>query len=191
EYYVENQQGRNPHEKLAPNMSSLIVSTHVKEGIELAEENRLPDAIKAFIPEHHGTMSMTFFYLKAVEDAKEGEKVSEDDFRYAGPKPQSIETGIVMLADAVEAASRVLQDPSPRRLRMMVRELVERRFEDGELDECPITLRDLRLVQEAFVGVLSSRFHQRIDYPDRDEVLKKAADKESESREFRMKPDNE
>ncbi|MFC1595370.1 HD family phosphohydrolase [Gemmatimonadota bacterium] len=183
EYYVENQQDRNPHEKLAPNMSSLIVSTHVKEGIELAEEYRLPEAIKAFIPEHHGTMSMTYFFLKAVEDAKEGEKVSEDDFRYDGPKPQSIETGIVMLADSVEAASRVLQEPSPRRFRMMVRELVERRFEDGELDECPITLRDLRLVQESFVSVLSSRFHQRIDYPDRGEVMKKAAEKESESRQ--------
>jgi len=179
EYFVENQQGQNPHEKLAPNMSSLIVSTHVKEGIELAEEHRLPDAIKAFIPEHHGTLSMTFFYLKAVEEAKEGEKVLEDDFRYPGPKPQSIETGIVMLADAVEAASRVLEDPSPRRFRMMVRELVERRFEDGELDECPMTLRELRLVQEAFVNVLTSRFHHRIDYPDRDEVLKKAAEKGS------------
>ena len=122
---------------------------------------------------------MTYFYLKAVEEAKEGEKVLEDDFRYDGPKPQSIETGIVMLADAVEAASRVIEDPSPRRFRMMVRELVERRFEDGELDECPITLRELRLVQEAFVGVLTSRFHHRIDYPDRDEVLKKAAEKNS------------
>jgi len=183
EYYVENQQDRNPHEKLAPNMSSLIVSTHVKEGVELAEEHHLPDAIKAFIPEHHGTMPMTYFFLKAVEEAKEGEKVSEDDFRYAGPKPQSIETGIVMLADAVEAASRVLEDPSPRRFRMMVRELVEQRFEDGELDECPITLRDLRLVQEAFVGVLTSRYHQRIDYPDRDEIMKKAAAKDSEIRQ--------
>lgn len=183
EYYVENQQGRNPHEKLAPNMSSLIISTHVKEGLELAEEHRLPDAIKAFIPEHHGTMPMTYFYLKAVEEAKEGEKVSEDDFRYAGPKPQSRETGIVMLADSVEAASRVLEDPSPRRIRMMVRELVEQRFEDGELDECPITMRDLRLVQEAFVSILTSRFHQRIDYPDRDEILKKAAEKESEARQ--------
>ena len=88
-----------------------------------------------------------------------------------------------MLADAVEAASRVLEDPSPRRFRMMVRELVEQRFEDGELDECPITLRDLRLVQEAFVGVLTSRYHQRIDYPDRDEIMKKAAAKDSEIRQ--------
>jgi len=179
EYFVENQQGLNPHEKLAPTMSSLIVLTHVKEGIELADEHRLPDAIKAFIPEHHGTATMTYFYLKAVEEAKEGEKVLEDDFRYPGPKPQSVETGIVMLADAVEAASRVVDNPSPRRFRMMVQELVEQRFEDGELDECPITLRELRLVQEAFVNVLTSRFHHRIDYPDRDEVLKKAAEKNS------------
>lgn len=182
EYFVENQSGRNPHGKLSPHMSALIVATHVKEGLELAEEYRLPEKIQAFIPEHHGTMPMTFFYLKAVEEAENGEKVSEDDFRYDGPKPQSRETGIVMLADAVEAASRMMEDPNPRRIRSLVKDLVERRFKDGELDDCPLTLRDLRLVEEAFVNVLTSRFHQRIDYPDRDETLKKAAEREAENR---------
>ena len=182
EYFVENQSGRNPHSKLSPHMSSLIVATHVKDGLELAEEYRLPEKIRAFIPEHHGTMPMTFFFLRAVEEAENGVKVSEDDFRYNGPKPQSRETGIIMLADAVEAASRVMEDPKQRRIRTLVKELVERRFEDGELDDCPLTLRDLRLVQETFVNILTSRFHQRIDYPDKEETLKKAAEREAAAR---------
>ncbi len=183
EYFVENQQGYNPHAKLSPSMSALIVETHVKEGLELAEEHRLPEKIKAFIPEHHGTTVMNYFYLRAVEDAKEGEKVIEDDFRYPGPKPRSRETAIVMLADTIEAASRVIEDPTPRRIRLSVKELIERKFEDGQLDECPLTFRDLRLVREAFVSVLTSRFHQRIDYPDRDETLKKAAERSAEARQ--------
>ncbi|MFO7768258.1 MAG: HDIG domain-containing protein [bacterium] len=182
EYFVENQSGRNPHTRLSPHMSSLIVASHVKEGMELAEEYRLPDKIRHFIPEHHGTMTMSFFYLKAVEEAEEGGKVSEDDFRYPGPKPQSRETGIIMLADAVEAASRVLQEPSPSRVRGLVGELVDNRLEEGELDECPLTMRDLKAVREAFTSVLTSRFHQRIDYPDRDETLKKAAERDAEAR---------
>ncbi len=179
EYFVENQSGKNPHGRLSPHMSSLIVETHVKEGLELAEEYKLPAEISAFIPEHHGTMPMTFFYLRAVEEAENGAKVNEDDFRYNGPKPQSRETGIIMLADAVEAASRVMENPNPRRIRALVKELVERRFKDGELDDCPLTLRDLRLVQDSFVNNLTSRFHQRIDYPDKDETLKKAAEREA------------
>ena len=164
-------------------MSSLIVATHVKEGLDLAEEHKLPEKIQAFIPEHHGTTPMTFFYLKAVEEAENGTKVAEDDFRYDGPKPRSRETGIIMLADAVEAASRVMEDPNPRRIRILVKELVGRRFEDGELNECPLTLRDLRLVEESFVNVLTSRFHQRIDYPDKDETLQKAAEREAAARQ--------
>ena len=182
EYFVENQSGKNPHGRLSPHMSSLIVETHVKEGLELTEEYKLPSEISAFIPEHHGTMPMTYFYLRAVEEAENGAKVNEDDFRYDGPKPQSRETGIIMLADAVEAASRVMDHPNPRRIRTLVKELVERRFEDGELDDCPLTLRDLRLVQNSFVNILTSRFHQRIDYPDKDETLKKAADREAAAR---------
>ena len=185
EYFVENQSDRNPHNRLSPHMSALIVASHVKDGLELTEPYHLPDKVRAFIPEHHGTMTMTFFYLKAVDEAAEGQKVSEDDFRYPGPKPGSRETGIVMLADAVEAASRVLQDPSPSRIRGLVSELVKRRFEEGELDECPLTIRDLSQIQETFSNILTSRFHQRIDYPDREETLKKAAEREEAAREAR------
>jgi putative nucleotidyltransferase with HDIG domain len=181
EYFVENQAGRNPHSKLNPRMSALIVASHVKEGIELAEQHRLPDKVKAFIPEHHGEMTMTFFYVKAVEQA-DGEKVEEHDFKYPGPKPQSRETAIVMLADAVEAASRVLQDPSPSRIRGLVHDLVTTRFTEGELDECPLTMRDLRNVEDAFTTVLTSRFHQRIDYPDKEESLRKVAEREATAR---------
>ncbi len=185
EYFVENQSEKNPHDKLSPHMSSLIVASHVKEGLELAEPYRLPEKVKAFIPEHHGTMTMTFFFHKAVEDADEGQKISEDDFRYPGPRPRTRETSIVMLADAVEAASRVLQEPSPSRIRGLVGELVRRRFEEGELDECPLTMRDLSQIQETFTTILTSRFHQRIDYPDKEETLKKAAEKEGGSRNGR------
>ncbi len=194
EYFVENQSGRNPHNRLNPRMSALIVASHVKEGMELAVEHRLPDKVKAFIPEHHGTMTMSFFYLKAVDQSENGEKVSEDDFRYPGPRPQTRETGIVMLADAVEAASRVLQEPSPSRIRGLVRDLVKNRFTEGELDECPLTLRDLRRVEEAFTTVLTSRFHQRIDYPNKEETLKKAADREAAAKRKareQVEPDEE
>jgi putative nucleotidyltransferase with HDIG domain len=183
EYFVENQQGYNPHDKLSPSMSALIVETHVKEGLELAEEHRLPAKIRDFIPEHHGTTVMNYFYLRALEEAREGEKVIEDDFRYPGPKPRSRETAIVMLADTIEAASRVIEEPTPRRIKLQVKELIENKFGDGQLDECPLTFRDLRLVREAFVTVLTSRFHQRIDYPNRDEALKKAAERGAEARQ--------
>ncbi|MFC1544058.1 HD family phosphohydrolase, partial [Gemmatimonadota bacterium] len=182
EYFVENQSDKNPHNRLSPHMSALIVASHVKEGVELAETYRLPEKVTMFIPEHHGTMTMTFFYLKAVEDAEDGQKISEDDFRYPGPKPQTRETGIVMLADAVEAASRVLQDPSPSRIRGLVSELVRRRFEEGELDECTLTVRDLRRIQDTFTNILTSRFHQRIDYPDKEETLRKAAERDTAAR---------
>jgi putative nucleotidyltransferase with HDIG domain len=182
EYFVENQAGHNPHDKLSPHMSALIVASHVKEGLELAGPYRLPDEVQDFIPEHHGTQTMSFFHLKAVEEAESGQRISEDDFRYPGPRPRTKETAIVMLADAVEAASRVLQEPSPSRIRGLVGELVKRRFEEGELDECPITMSDLRLIQETFTNILTSRFHHRIDYPDKEETLKKAAEREEEAR---------
>jgi len=166
EYFAENQRGgKNPHEKLTPNMSLLVIINHVKRGLEIAEEHNIPREVRDFIPEHHGTNVVSYFYKKALEKNGDSE-VQESDFRYPGPKPQSEETGIVMLADAVEAACRSLRDPSISRLRNMVNGIVEERFKKGELDECPLTLRDLNLIKESFIRTLTGIFHGRTQYPE-------------------------
>jgi putative nucleotidyltransferase with HDIG domain len=165
EYFVENQRGgKNPHEKLAPSMSSLILINHVKRGLEIAEEYKLPQEIRDFIPQHHGTNLIKFFYTKAKESADEGE-VSESNFRYPGPKPQTRESGIVMLADAVEAGTRSLKEPSMSRIRSMVTAFTNERLLDNELDECPLTIRDLKVINESFVNILAGMYHGRIEYP--------------------------
>ena len=171
EYFVENQKGgKNPHDKLSPSMSYLIIVSHVKRGLEIAQEHKLPKEIQAFIAEHHGTNLISYFYNKALEKVDAAE-ISETDFRYPGPKPQSKETGIVMLADTVEAASRTLKDPSVSRLRGMVNSIIDDRFKNCELDESPLTLRELTLIQEAFVQILTGIFHGRIEYPKQERLF--------------------
>jgi putative nucleotidyltransferase with HDIG domain len=166
EYFVENQMGaKNKHEKLAPSMSALILEAHVKEGKELAEDNGLPECIMEFITGHHGTSVMTFFYDKAL---KSGEDIDIDDFRYPGPRPLSKEVAIVMLADSIEAASRSLEDPTPARIRGLVRKIFSSRFESGDLDESNLTLKDLHNIEESFIRVLIGVFHRRIAYPDKE-----------------------
>lgn len=165
EYFVENQGGgRNRHDELSPSMSALVVGAHVKEGIELGRRWRLPQAVIDFIPEHHGTGVMKYFYHKALEDLS-NETVKVDDFRYPGPRPQSRETAILMLADAVEAATRSLAKPTPGRIREMVKQIADERMLSGELDECGLTLRDLSTIREAFIPLLTSIHHARIAYP--------------------------
>jgi putative nucleotidyltransferase with HDIG domain len=166
EYFVENQKGgENKHESLAPNMSALILAAHVKNGIELAQEYNIPKKIRDFIPEHHGTNVMTFFYNKALESSDVGD-INIEDYRYPGPKPQSKETAIVMLADTVEAAAKSLKSPTPGRLRKLVGDLVEKRFLEGELEDCDLTMRDLKGIIEGFVSVLIGIYHERIEYPE-------------------------
>ena len=166
EYFVENQGlrgGRNPHDHLTPSMSMLIIDSHVKDGIELAEENGLPKAIVDLIPQHHGTSVIEYFYNRAIELGVEN--VRRDDFRYDGPKPQTKEAGILMLADSVESAARTLTERTPSRVRQLVRRIVQQYFTAGQLDECPLTLRDLHRIEEAFVPVLMGTLHQRTEYP--------------------------
>jgi putative nucleotidyltransferase with HDIG domain len=169
EYYVENQQQAELlHRRLSPTVSTLIILSHVKDGKTLAEEYGLPPQITAFIPEHHGTTLIKYFYHQAKAKAKEEgreEEVQEDLFRYPGPKPQSRETAIVMLADTAEAASRTLDSPSATRLRSFIHEMIMQKMLDGQLDECDLTFRELEIVEETFVRVLISRFHNRIRYP--------------------------
>ncbi|GAB4376580.1 MAG: HDIG domain-containing protein [Calditrichia bacterium] len=165
EYFVENQTGAiNKHENLTPTMSCLVLAKHVKAGLELAEQHRLPKAVKQFIPEHHGTSLMAYFYQKA-KDTMDEKDINENDFRYPGPKPQSRETAIAMLADSVEAAARTLPNPNPQRIRALVENLVEKRFQEGELDECDLTLRGLNKIKEAFIPILLGIHHLRIEYP--------------------------
>jgi hypothetical protein len=170
-YFVENQMdGVNKHEKLAPSMSSLILISHVKEGVELAREHRLGKEITDIIRQHHGTSLISYFFQKAKDQAeRKGVKsfqVKEEDFRYPGPKPQTKEAGLVMLADAVEAASRTLVDPTAARIQGMVQKIINKVFSDGQLDDCELTLRDLNQIAKSFYKTLSGIFHHRVDYPE-------------------------
>ena len=164
QYFVENQPGgRNPHDKLKPHTSAAIVREHVIEGERMAREAGVPAVVARFIPEHHGTQLIGFFYEKAREESDQ--EPDSDQFRYPGPKPRSKETAIAMLADSVESATRALQDPSPERVRELIRTIVEGKMRDGQLSESPLTLRDIAGIQEQFAKVVGGMFHHRLDYP--------------------------
>lgn len=171
EYFVENQaKGQNPHRRLAPRMSALILASHVKMGLEMAEQYHLPSSIRNMVAQHHGRTLMSLFYQKAL--AKNGdEEVHEEDYRYPGPRPRTRESAIVMLADAVEAASRALKQPTYSRLKGLIEHLVDERFKAGELDRAPVTLRDLESIKESFIIILAGTFHARIEYPVVDEDM--------------------
>ncbi len=167
EYFVENQLSlKSKHDDLTPSMSSIILSSHVKMGRKLGDEAEIPDDVLNFIEEHHGTMVQSYFYNKAREQGVD--KTIEDKFRYPGPRPQTRETGIAMLADAVEAASRTLDDPKPARINNLIQRIINDRFESGELNDCPLTLRDLAKIKEAFLQILIGTFHHRIVYPKKE-----------------------
>jgi len=166
EYYIENQRGVNPHDRLAPSMSALIVSAHVKDGIRMAREARLPEQIVDIIPQHHGTRLMTYFYEKARKQAAaQGAEVNDADFRYPGPKPQTKEAAIFMLADGVEAAARTIEEPIASRLKEMIHQIAGRIVLDGQLDACDLTFADLEKIERAFHRTLVSMYHHRVDYP--------------------------
>ena len=167
-YFIENRHDDDAHRNLSPSMSGLIILSHVREGVELAEKFRLGKKIYEIIRQHHGTSLVTYFYERAkdMEDPQLSQ-IDENDFRYAGPKPQTREAGIVMLADAVEAASRTLEDPTPKRIETHVQNIIEQIFLDGQLDECELTLKDLHAIQKSFSTILIGMFHQRIEYPER------------------------
>jgi putative nucleotidyltransferase with HDIG domain len=167
EYFIENHpEADKKHKKLSPNMSGLIIISHVKDGLELASQYKLPPPISDVIQQHHGTSLMRYFYHKAKEQESPLQTINENDYRYPGPKPQTKESGIIMLADAVEATSRTLTDPTPARLSSMVRRVINDIYHDGQLDACDLTLKNLSQIAESFMRILTSVFHTRIDYPD-------------------------
>lgn len=166
QYFIENQpSGLNPHDRLRPSQSAEILREHVREGLRLADEAKLPQVMKDFIREHHGTQQIRYFLAKAREEEPDV-PLDPNDFCYPGPKPQSKETAIVMLADAVESAARALTSPSPERVRELIERLVTARVEEGQLDECGLTFRDLDRVKSEFAHVLTGLYHHRIDYPE-------------------------
>jgi putative nucleotidyltransferase with HDIG domain len=167
DYFIENQRpGHNPHDKLLPSMSALVLVNHVKDGLELARANGLPKVLLDAIEQHHGTRLMKFFYSRAQEqrDPEAGD-ITEERYRYPGPKPQNKVMGVLMLADGIEAASRTLTEPSPAKLRGLIRTIVDDCLADGQLDHTDLTLADVRSVSESFLRILSNIFHQRVDYP--------------------------
>jgi len=165
-FFIENQMNTdNPHDKIAPTLSTLILTFHVKDGVELAREYNLPENIINIIEQHHGSGLCTYFYHKALENGK-NESVPEEEFRYDGPKPQTREAALVMLADSVEAAVRSLQNRTYNRVEGMVHRIIKDKLLDGQLDECDLTFKDLDVIASSFIQVLSGIFHARIEYPD-------------------------
>lgn len=168
DYFVENQTGSiSKHDKLNPHLSSMIIISHVKDGVELANQYNLPETIKDVIQQHHGSTLVTYFYQKALKESETPPE--EHEYRYPGPKPQTKLAGLIMLADAVEASARTLEDPTPSRISSLVDRIIKNIFLDGQLDECEITLKDLSKIKEKFEYILTGIFHRRIPYPERRE----------------------
>lgn len=169
QFFIENQLDQNNrHNDLNPSVSTKIIIAHVKDGIEMAKKYKLPDKIIEFIPMHHGTTLVSYFYDKAKNISKE--EIFDYSYRYPGPKPQTKETGIVMLADAIEASTRTIEEPSPQKLENKIKEVIRSRFMEGELDECDLTLKDLTKIKESFLKVLVGIHHHRIKYPDKNQL---------------------
>ena len=173
-WFAENQRGENRHEQLAPSMSALIVKRHVTDGLELARQWRLPKVVQDAIAQHHGTRHVGYFWAKAqraVEESRAGQggraALDEAFFRYPGPKPQTREAALVMMADACEASARALEDPGGDALRALVSKRINEVFADGQLDECELTLRDLNAIAAAMVRALEAIYHTRPEYPGR------------------------
>ena len=187
EYFVENQRpGDNPHDNLKPRMSALIIASHVKEGLELGRQYNLPERVLNFIPMHHGTTRIEYFYQKALKERGENDPpLLESEFRYPGPKPDSKETGILMLADSVEAASRSLSDPTHKRLETLVDMIFKARIEDGQLDNTDLTFLDLHRIRETFLAMLLGIYHVRVKYPGQAE----SEDADERAIEARAEPD--
>jgi len=198
-YFIENQHDgvENPHDTLTPTMSALIIIAHVKDGVDLAVKHKLNPRVIHVIQEHHGDSLVAYFYRRAQDQKKlELEKVDrrlenpedlpmidEKNFRYPGPRPRTRESGIIALADIVESASRTLRKPSPTRIRALVEDLVYAKIQDGQLDDCPLTLQELALIKQSFAGTLRSMLHSRIDYPKNDERLMPTSTAVSSDRE--------
>ncbi|HZJ82794.1 MAG TPA: HDIG domain-containing protein, partial [Clostridia bacterium] len=177
-YFRENQLGTgNPHDNLSPVLSTRIITSHTKDGVDLARKHKVPKVLQDFISQHHGTTPVIYFYYKAKGNNKD-DMIKLEDFRYVGPKPQNRETAIVMMADTVEAAVRAIPDPTPGKIEGLIRKLIKEKLDDNQLDDCHLTLKDLSTIANAFSGVITGIFHERVEYPDvsiQDESIREEA----------------
>ena len=172
-FFKENQIGRdNPHDKISPNLSTLIITSHVKDGLELAKEYNLPKAIQDVIEQHHGTTLVKYFYITMKNNSDKPEEVKEEDFRYPGPIPNTKESGIIMLADSVEAAVRSIPEPTKGKIEEMVNNIIKDKLNTGQLDDCNLTLKDINKIRQSFLKTLNSMYHSRIEYPSLKEQTK-------------------
>jgi len=170
-FFKENQRGNNPHDKITPNLSTLIIISHVKDGIELAKQYKVPKVIQDIIEQHHGTSLVKYFYITMKNNSDKPDEVREEDFMYPGPRPMSKEAGIIMLADGVEAAVRSISEPSKGKIEERVNNIIKSRLNEGQLDDCDLTLKDLEKIRKAFLKGLSGIYHNRIEYPKLSEKI--------------------
>lgn len=173
-FFIENQEAyKNIHDEMEPSLSALVIASHVKEGIELAKKYKLPKDIIDIIAQHHGTNLITYFFHRAVkENESANDAVAEENYRYSGPKPQTKEAGIILLADSLEAATRSLTNPTATRIKTLVKEIIQKNLENGQLEECDLTLKDLNKIGDSFSRILTGMFHGRVEYPDGDSIKK-------------------
>lgn len=173
-FFTENQEAyKNIHDEMEPSLSALVIASHVKEGLELAKKNKLPKDIIDIIAQHHGTGLITYFFHRALkENGSNVDKVAEENYRYSGPKPQTKEAGIILLADSLEAATRSLTNPTATRIKTLVKEIIQKNLENGQLEECDLTLKDLDKIGDSFSRILTGMFHSRVEYPDEDLIKK-------------------
>ncbi|WP_090038478.1 HD family phosphohydrolase [Clostridium frigidicarnis] len=168
-FFKENQIGKeNPHDKISPNLSTLIITSHVKDGLEMAKEHNMPKVIQDIIVQHHGTTLVKYFYYTAKKNAENPDDINEEDFRYPGPIPQSKEAGIIMLADGVEAAVRSIPEPTQGKIEEMVNNIIKDKLNTGQLDHCDLTLKDVDRIRKSFLNTLNGIYHKRIEYPSDD-----------------------
>ena len=187
-FFIENQlTGDNPHEKIAPSLSALIITSHTKDGVELARQHRLPEVVIDIINQHHGNSLVAYFYQKALENDPY-DSVLESTYRYDAPKPQTKEAALVMLADSIEAAVRSLQKPTPGRVEGLVRRIIKDRLNDGQLEECDLTFKEVNLITGAFLRVLTGMHHSRIEYPDAKELERRRGKVVSASESTKLLP---
>ncbi|MBO6523742.1 MAG: HDIG domain-containing protein [Balneolaceae bacterium] len=180
DYFVENQSGGvNEHDKLKPQMSAMVIKAHVSEGVKMAEEHKLPKTLIHFIETHHGTSTIRYFYEKAKNDDNLKEILEEEQFKYDGPLPSTKETGILLLADGIEAASRAMKNPTYSKLETLVHRMVDDRVSEGQLSHCPLTFRDLQVIKETFLNILVGVYHSRIEYPEDQKREQEEAEKEA------------
>jgi cyclic-di-AMP phosphodiesterase PgpH len=194
EYFVENQATiTNPHDHLKPSMSALIIVNHVKEGLEIARKNRIPQAVQDFIPMHHGTSRIEYFYQRALDQHQPSDpEVLESEFRYPGPRPNTAETAILMLSDTVEAAARALDKPTHKRLETLVTSVLQAKMDDGQLDESSLTFANLKKIKETFLTVLMGVYHVRVRYPGDSDYDRSGSDdgKKKRPKDERTTPDD-